>query len=243
VKAIETIAEEKSANFDTLIKDIRKGTDFVTVIVWEWTKHATRPLRFPHVHRIFMLDAYQLAQLRDCYWLNTPPGDLDGGRQGFDLCFGVNCSRKNFNKEEGNYGKLMRIFDPTFERFLPAEVRKGTTLTKYFEMVAETIRIGLEVVGAELAESLLQSKPGKTSLLTNALPVTYLVERGPNRILIVGGQNMPAKADGLRLMTTHNAQAAIALNGKFAWKYVDRRWDEVQSGRKPSQARAYLATI
>ena len=36
VKCLQSMAEEKSANFDTLIKDINPQTDFVVVFLWEW---------------------------------------------------------------------------------------------------------------------------------------------------------------------------------------------------------------
>ena len=115
MKAIETIAEEKAANFATLIKDIRKDTDFVVVLLWEWRKHKSGDKKFPHIDNYFVMDAYQLAQMRDCNWLNNPPSKLQSTRQGFDLTFAVNAKPDSYNKEEGNFGKLMRIFDRQHE--------------------------------------------------------------------------------------------------------------------------------
>jgi hypothetical protein len=108
VKAVEIVAEEKAANFDALLKDIRKGTDFVVVLVWEWQPHKTRPLQCPHVYQIYLFDAYQLALLRDCYWLHNPP-NVGAGRQGYDLCFGVNCTEGKYNEEEGNYERREKM--------------------------------------------------------------------------------------------------------------------------------------
>lgn len=36
IKCLQCVAEEKSANFDTLIKDINPNTDFVIVCLWDW---------------------------------------------------------------------------------------------------------------------------------------------------------------------------------------------------------------
>jgi hypothetical protein len=36
VKCLQTLAEEKAANFDTLRKDIHPQTDFLVVFLWEW---------------------------------------------------------------------------------------------------------------------------------------------------------------------------------------------------------------
>ena len=131
MKAIQTIAEEKSANFSTLIKDIRKDTDFVVILLWEWMKHQCLDRKFPYIHRFFVMDAYQLAQMRDCNWLNNPPARLLSARQGFDLTFAVNAQDDSYNKEEGNYGKLMRIFSSEHEDLLPNSVRQGRTLKNY----------------------------------------------------------------------------------------------------------------
>ncbi|MDP2872924.1 MAG: hypothetical protein Q8P31_10365 [Bacillota bacterium] len=36
VKAIETISEEKSANFDALLRDVWRNHDILCVLLWEW---------------------------------------------------------------------------------------------------------------------------------------------------------------------------------------------------------------
>ncbi len=240
VKAIEAIADEKAANFDTLIKDIRKGTDFVVVMLWEWQKHHTRALRFPYVYNIYVMDAYQLAQMRDCKWLNTPPSDVGDGRQGYDLCFGVNCKEGDYNKEEGNYGKLMRIFEQSFERYLPQEVRKGTTLTTYYTFRADTIQFGLEVICNEVADVFLRGENGTKRKLSSGLPVAFLAERGSSRLLIAGDMRMVRKREGVELMWQHGVPRAVFFNGKFSWKAVDHQWTELHSRRKPLAAKEWV---
>ena len=36
VKCLQAIAEEKSANFDTMKKDLNPNTDYIVVFIWEW---------------------------------------------------------------------------------------------------------------------------------------------------------------------------------------------------------------
>jgi len=122
VKCLQSIAEEKSANFDTLKKDINPKSDFVVVFLWEWSYVGTEILwdRAPKIHDYFVFNAYSLAELRDHYWLNRPPSDLGDGYQGFDLRYAVNCKDGVYAEEEGNYGKLLRIWKKDF-RFRPKE--------------------------------------------------------------------------------------------------------------------------
>lgn len=122
VKCLQSIAEEKSANFDTLKKDLNPNTDFVIVFLWEWAYDGSEFKwdRSPKILNYFVFHASSLAVLRDQYWLNKPPSDLGGGYQGFDLRYAVNCKEGIYAEEEGNYGKLLRIWKEDFQ-YRPAE--------------------------------------------------------------------------------------------------------------------------
>lgn len=130
VKCLQSIAEEKSANFDTLKKDINPNTDFVVVFVWEWGYADSTNFgwdRAPRILKCYVFHAMSLADLRDAYWLNRPPANLGGGFQGFDLRYAVNCVDGNYSEEEGNYGKLLRIWQADFPYRPPTtEVLKDT---------------------------------------------------------------------------------------------------------------------
>ena len=118
VKCLQSIAEEKSANFDTLIKDINPNTDYVVVFLWEWFYMdgvAFSWDRAPKILGSYVFHAASLAKLRDTYWLNKPPADMGSGWQGFDLRYAVNCKEGVYSEEEGNYGKLLRIWQEGFE--------------------------------------------------------------------------------------------------------------------------------
>lgn len=118
VKCLQSIAEEKAANFDTLRKDINPNTDFVVVFLWEWDYQVSTTFgwdRAPKLINHYLFHAASLAELRDAYWLNRPPATLGNGFQGFDIRFAVNCNNGVYSLEEGNYGKLMRIWQKDFQ--------------------------------------------------------------------------------------------------------------------------------
>lgn len=117
VKCLQSIAEEKAANFDTLRKDINPHTDFVIVFLWEWCYDTGIDIQWDRAPKIldwFVFHASSLAALRDTYWLNQPPDNLGAGLQGFDLRYAVNCKDGVYSEEERNYGKLLRIWKRDF---------------------------------------------------------------------------------------------------------------------------------
>lgn len=118
VKCLQSIAEENAANFDTLRKDINPKTDFVVVFLWEWKYDGEAgPVKWdraPFLLRGYVFHAASLALLRDHYWLNRPPRNLGDGHQGFDLRYAVNCVGGVYSEEEGNYGKLLRLWKEGF---------------------------------------------------------------------------------------------------------------------------------
>ena len=142
IKCLQCVAEEKSANFDTLIKDINPNTDFVIVCLWDWDNRGNNICQWdsaPKLFKIYVFHAYSLAQLRDTYWLNKPPANLGTGYQGFDVRYAVICADSIFSKEQGNYGKLTRIWKEGFE-YRPVET------PALLDTEAEYIKFQKEVV-------------------------------------------------------------------------------------------------
>ena len=240
MKAIQTIAEEKSANFSTLVKDIRKGTDFVVILLWEWMEHECLARRFPYIHRLFVMDAYQLAQMRDCNWLNNPPAKLLSARQGFDLTFAVNAKDDSYNKEEGNYGKLMRIFNFEHQDLLPDSVRQGKTLQNYYLFSQEASRLGLMHIGQEIAAESVKLGNGTSAIVSESLPVCFLSERNNNRLIIFGSRKMPSKSNAMSAADEHAADLVMLLNEKFQWTVRDNKWNRVSQGKKPAEAKEWV---
>lgn len=110
VKCVQLAAEEKSANLDTLLRDIRPYRDLLCVLVWEWQQRVRGKsvVQYPHVQRAFAFDAYIVAKVRDWGWLNEPKR---GHTNDIDVATAVVRRAGSWKKEEKNLGKLMRIAD------------------------------------------------------------------------------------------------------------------------------------
>ncbi len=238
MKAVQAIAEEKAANFDALIKDIYKDKDFVVTFTWEWEKAADRDMIYPHIHQFYVMDAYQLALLRDTYWLDTPPRKHPGsGRQGFDLRFAINASGGVFNQEEGNLGKLMRIFDPSKEDMLSKDLLEGETLRTYYRFKGETRRLGMSKIFREV---IAECTYADESIINSGMPMTWLITDGEHRLALLGDEKMPREKDVRHVMEELKAANIIAMNKDFSWNaYVAGTKGKADSGKKPAPAAAW----
>ncbi len=163
IKCLQCVAEEKSANFATLIKDINPNTDYVIVCLWDWNEDGKSQCNWdssPMIHKIYVFHAYSLAMLRDTYWLNKPPANLGNGYQGFDVRFAVTCAESIFSKEQGNYGKLTRIWKEDFA-YRPIETPELLdTEAEYLIFQKEIIKKGFEI----LAKRQLKELTGDTKV-------------------------------------------------------------------------------
>jgi hypothetical protein len=161
VKCLQAVAEEKAANFDTLKKDLNPSTDYIVVFIWEWfrDKAAVGWDRAPKILRAFVFHASSLAELRDYNWLSNPPGSLGDGFQGFDLKYAVNCRDGVYNEEEGNYGKLLRIWDDktVYHPNLTELLRYTVVTYKTFEDF--TVWSGFDVLAQQVLGTLKQEVP------------------------------------------------------------------------------------
>lgn len=105
VKALHTAAEEKSANLHIPLPIIRKGKDFIVILLWGWMRSESQ-LIYPHIHYHAVFDAWLIAKIRDVTWLMNDNDRI----KGIDISTPVISTRTNeFKAEEGNMGKLMRI--------------------------------------------------------------------------------------------------------------------------------------
>ncbi len=157
IKCLQCVAEEKSANFDTLIKDIDPRTDFVVVCLWDWDNAPSEEDGWdavPKIYKIYVFHAYSLASLRDTYWLNRPPRNLGDGFQGFDIRFAVTCANGVYSKEQGNYGKLTRIWKSGFP-YRPAQsAALLDTEGEYIGFQKEIIDTGFEILAVNQLKEL-----------------------------------------------------------------------------------------
>ena len=249
VKAIEDIAEEKTANFDTLIKNIRKGGDYVIVILWGWTESKVISGQTPQIHEIFVFDAFELAMIRDIQWLNNPPLSLGAGRQGYDLAYAVNSSSSGYNKEEGNYGKLMRIYNESSSAFVPEDIHNGPTINDYLRMRGSVIGSGLNKIISDL---MICFNSSCISLASSGFrpPFTDLTVAsvGDNTIGAFGAEGFSRINPIESILLDADCDYVVQLNGKFTWRIYNR--DQAghfsltgENGRKPAGIYDWIKTI
>ena len=195
IKCLQCIAEEKSANFDTLRKDIDPNTDFLVVCLWDWTSEGNQNCQWdnaPQIMKVYVFHAHSLAVLRDTYWLNKPPAKLGDGYQGFDIRFAVTCSNGVFSKEQGNYGKLTRIWKKGFEhRPVESDVLLDTE-SAYLIFQDEIVKSGFDI----LAKRQLSQLTGAT------------ISK-----IVINGQRVGYKAQNIAYLfaTSLTAQKALAF--------------------------------
>lgn len=149
IKCLQCIAEEKSANFDTLIKDISPTSDYVIVCLWDWNFDQHAEVNWdssPWIYKIYVLHAYSLAKLRDTYWLNNPPNNIGDGYQGYDIRFAITSTNGRYSKEQGNYGKLTRIWKPDFQYRPQMNDILQDTENEYNIFTQQIATIGFEIL-------------------------------------------------------------------------------------------------
>ena len=215
VKCIQARAEEKSANFSTLIKDIDPHTDFVVVCTWDWDKTRDQIVNWdeaPQLIDIYVFHAYSLALMRDLRWLNTPQNLSTDHLQGFGLRHAVTTNGLVYSREQGNYGKLLRIWDskeslkPKSEHFIEE------TIPTYLAFKDSISRKGFEVIAAEhlvsLATAPIQSitlKSGKDAYFADSYAYVY---------------GLVSAADLAELRTNQSLKYCISMNSKYKCKVI-----------------------
>jgi hypothetical protein len=239
VKCLEAIAEEKSANFDTLKKDLNPTTDYIVVFIWEWFRDKASVAwdRAPKILRAFVFHASSLAELRDFNWLNNPPNDLGDGYQGYDLRFAVNCRGGVYNEEEGNYGKLMRVWSndtkyngkltPLLDRTIKTHAEfEDFVLWSGFEVLTQEV-LG-KIGGGEIKPLAGSARPG-----FHKGDVGVIFKR---RAYSVEDQKRVAKDNALKRM--------ILFSDKYQWVDIgaeNGQLKKLADGKKPKYLITHLS--
>lgn len=238
VKCLQSIAEEKSANFDTLKKDLSPNTDYIVVFLWEWFRDQATVAwdRAPKILRGFVFHASSLAELRDYNWLSKPPGDLGNGYQGYDLRYAVNCRNGVYNEEEHNYGKLLRIWDDdvTYAPGLTPILRE--TIDVYREFEDYTVWSGFEVLAQHL---LVQHGAGAVTPLIAAAGSTVGF-RSAN-LGIIFKRRAVSTREQYAVAQTAALTRVIVMTDKYQWidaNVTRSSLERSAEGRKPK----HLAT-
>jgi hypothetical protein len=233
VKCLQSIAEEKAANFDTLRKDIHPATDFLAVFLWEWHRDATAVKwdRAPLIQTAYIFHAASLVELRDRYWLNNPPNNLGTGLQGFDLRYGVNCSEGRYSKEEGNYGKLMRLWqEGTAYQGNPSELMKRT-IADYLRFKTEAIDAGLDALANRYLPALSED-PSLTRIVHEGVNVGWKTAS----VAFVHRSYLRTRAQKQSLLPLISTPRVFTFSDRYDWReceLTDGDLKEIGRGNKP----------
>lgn len=240
VKCLEAIAEEKSANFDTLKKDLNPNTDYIVVFIWEWFKDQAAIAwdRAPKILRAFVFHASSLAELRDYNWLGNAPNTLGQGYQGFDLRYAVNCVQGQYNEEEGNYGKLLRIWNNRV-KYLPglSDLLRETTIT-YGEFEDFTVWSGFEVLAPYLLG--LSGAINSDPIVTNGIIAGYR----SGAFAIVFKRRIDSATQRQSLALRLGLERMLVLTDKYAWsewRLNNKRLERCADGKKPKHLALHLS--
>ncbi|MEH2014901.1 N-6 DNA methylase [Nostoc sp.] len=235
VKCLQTIAEEKSANFDTLRKDIHPLTDFVIVFAWDWRYDFEDVTwdRAPFIHHAYAFHASSLALLRDWYWLNCPPNDLGNGLQGFDLRYAVNCKDSTYNEEEGNYGKLLRIWQEGFKYEPPKSDLVHRTIADYLAFKNGVIKAGLDT----LAHLFLPGLSGSTEVVAVLYQNQRVGWQSGEVCFLLSSAVSTQKKQNL-VLSQLTVSKVYLLTDKYAWREFEYKKGKLtlkRTGKKPKR--------
>lgn len=232
VKCLQSLAEEKAANFDTLKKDLNPNTDFIAVIIWEWASDAddVKWDRAPRLEQAYVFHASTLAELRDFRWLNNPPATLGAGFQGFDLRYAVNCNDGVYNQEEGNYGKLLRIWSDDENHPLRESKTVKLTMQSFFALKENVVFVGLEAISRQSLLKLADSDKLATCKL-GGKAVGFRAER---KAFLLASRVPKGPLNGV--FDSIEIDEAWLFSDKYQWRHFRRAGGQLQkvaSGKKP----------
>jgi len=252
MKALELISEEKSANFDALVRDIHPQKDVLCILVWEWANVDLEGtlVNFPEVKRGFAFEAYPIARARDLGWLSQRPGEV----KGVDVAGPVVGDTESLREEEHNMGKLMRILGDKEVSALPEELARHRDIEAYREFKDFTISAGLAHNAARLLEELeivVEAEEGFIHSTTSIQTVAHGVKKGSKKRVVVaaagrlGKERLEAYGEQLQEAGITHALALI-FNEKFGWQVFDFDGGsptEVDKGKKFESALATVSSL
>lgn len=241
VKCLQATAEEKAANFSTLLKDVDPKADYLIVFLWEWAYDSAEVNwdRAPLVVDVFAFHAYSLAKMRDWYWLNRPGSGQGNAFQGYDLRGAVTATAGEYKEEEGNYGKLLRIWDSAFALRPVMDSLMERTEIDYVKFREVALHSGFESLSKTILQSLVDEHELNMIEIDGA-PVGYF--RGRHWFVL------SSKIDRTQLiaaMQKARAQDVIQFNDKYVWTHCrlsGNRLESLTVGQKPKLLKAYLDT-
>jgi hypothetical protein len=253
MKALELISEEKSANFDALVRDVHPEQDILCVLIWEWSEADLNGVRvdFPEVKRGFAFEAYPIAKARDLGWL----AQYSGGRvKGIDVAGPVVGDATSLKKEEHNMGKLMRILGDDEVGVLPEELAKHRAIESFREFKSFTISAGLAHNASRFLRALGTVDEVHDSFVHSVTSIQTMARgtaanSGKEIIVAAAGRitnpRLRAYEGELRLMGS-TAALVLIFNEKFSWSVYDYdgySFTKVANGRKFEGAQRAISSL
>lgn len=242
VKSIQGISEEKSANFDALVRNVKKNSDIVCVMLWEWDTFVRNgsSVEYPKIHNVFAFDAYTLALQRDLNWLANTITSTTTNRQIklIDVSGAYVPNGSLFKEEEKNMGKLMRI-DTTN---LTTGIRETNELYEVFKR--EVAQFGIYQIVARCIEHYEGTvvENYNFNFYAGDISEVLLAERlsDNSKLLILAGSRQ-SKAKIKNIVTARNPTHTLVINDKFKWDLyafskTTNALRKIDEGNKPTQA-------
>jgi hypothetical protein len=252
VKALHTAAEEKSANLSTPLHIIKKGDDFVVVVIWAWQRADVDgvSITYPHIHMVEMFDAYHLAQIRDYSWLFVQGKRIKGIDISTPLISPDDRPKgKLLKAEEGNMGKLMRIeLPPELPNSVPNYDEMKAEGDRYARFKQSVLSFGLKTTFQEICDLQKASDVEINDFLAYPDAITVLgrarFQNGVPFILLAGSALTTwTKKEGQDPKYSRGS-TALWLSPKLNWKLVRKGkgdWRVLAKGEKPDTAYEQMA--
>jgi hypothetical protein len=247
VKALHTAAEEKSANLSTPLHVIKRGSDFVVIIIWAWRREIIGgvSITYPHIHAAELFDAYLLAQIRDFTWLYNQGNRIKGIDISTPLITSEEQPKGNrFKAEEGNMGKLMRIaLEAELPAATPGLADMRVEAERYEHFKTRTLTLGLTETFREICDlqraTNIRCEPPAQYPADLAEVARATLSSGNTISLFAGGGIAHFTRTPPDPVEYPNGAVAVWLSSKLKWaviKVVEGAWIVVTTGDKPDTA-------
>lgn len=237
VKALHSAAEEKSANLHTPLPLIRKGRDFIVILVWGWTREQDqyKDITYPHIHDVGIFDAWLIAKMRDSTWLINNKDRI----KGIDISTPIiNSDDGGYKAEEGNLGKLMRIsMSENTSNDMPSYDAMREEANEYEAFKSKILLLGLKETMKDISWVLggaefLEDKITQLPITAEEIGCCNLPDK---KVFFVSGRKIANSVwDGI-LTTLEENNVIVHLGNKLDWKVIKHleSWTVTSSGKKP----------
>lgn len=248
VKSLQLVSEEKSANFDALLREIHPKRDVLSILVWEWQRAEINgvDVDYPEIRRAFVFEAYPIALARDLGWLG-----LGSVAKGIDVAGPVVGDGSSWREEEHNMGKVLRILSEQSE--VPSVLATNPNVLAYQEFRVFALSAGLAFRAASELQQLGIVCPEPTDYVHDAGKVGIIAQgqspdTGREVLVAAAGRLTQSVLAGFSETLSSAAtppDCVVIFSDKFKWRLYEfdgTELAEVDRGDKPGPLRPALAS-